>query len=858
MTSESRNESPRIVVNQQDSQGAQSGNHNLQQNFFGPIDLGGIAISKPHQLPHSARDFTGRTEEAARLAAILKNHAPGPVIVNLYGKPGVGKSALAVHVCHLLGAEFPDAHLYADLSDFDTSSVAASDQVLESFVYALAPAALQVPLGSAALKTRYRSLLHEKHCLILLDNASRSRDVNPLLAGSSGTAFVITSRRPLSSIPGVQLEGLPTMASDNAVSLLLEISERALLNSNDTRDANVIADLCGLLPLAIRITGASLRRRPHWTLARMIARLADEQTRLERLREADLDVKSNFLVSYADLSPNEAKAFRMLGLLDLPEFDTATSAKLLDLAEPETEELLEGLVEAQLLEATSATYRFHDLLRLFSRDCLEAEVASNIQTSARERVNRHLMTQIVSNLNEATFRTTVVRLADIISDSPSKIDHTIARRLADLAMPSLATGKSFDALEIMNSPRSVLIVGAPGSGKSTLLAQFANKLARTADAATGAVALLIPLRQYPQFAESIEDHLLELVRSRVPLYAAADPLRRLVSSGRIVILLDGLDEIQVDQRVHTVGAIQLWLERNTGARAILTCRAGVVPMNLDLGVWDRFELVDLSLDEVRTLAELLLRGSPTEAANEVVKEFLETVMPTELASNPLFVTFLLGLYQRERRLPRSLSTLLERYVELASERWDSVRGIGVDIADRVFTTQVLGKIALLMLMRGQQAIVASEAIELVRTESELRPMPDATAVEERAANYLSYLTERSSLITDVHAGQSDQPAYAFRHRVILEYFAARLLSRQVESPEELVDRLLALRYAATRVFIELTIDGYGRGRSEANLIARMSARFDQQESKCDPGQEYAIRAFRDELRRRSALALRDC
>jgi hypothetical protein len=80
-----------------------------------------------------------------------------------------------------------------------------------------------------------------------------------------------------------------------------------------------------------------------------------------------MSVEATFQVGYRALAPDRARAMRLCALLDAADFPVAVAAMLLDQPEQETEEQLEHLVEAGLLEPHSADrYRFHDLVRAFA------------------------------------------------------------------------------------------------------------------------------------------------------------------------------------------------------------------------------------------------------------------------------------------------------------------------------------------------------------------------------------------------------------------------------------------------------------------------------------------------------------
>ncbi|MBP2473777.1 DNA-binding SARP family transcriptional activator [Crossiella equi] len=89
-----------------------------------PQDRNGIPV---HQLPLDIAGFTGRSSQ---VADILR--APEGCTV-VYGQPGVGKTALAVHCGHRLKERFPDGQLYVDLRGHSPSEALTAGAVLARF-----------------------------------------------------------------------------------------------------------------------------------------------------------------------------------------------------------------------------------------------------------------------------------------------------------------------------------------------------------------------------------------------------------------------------------------------------------------------------------------------------------------------------------------------------------------------------------------------------------------------------------------------------------------------------------------------------------------------------------------------------
>ncbi|MFC7646631.1 BTAD domain-containing putative transcriptional regulator [Streptosporangium lutulentum] len=348
------------------AEGAESVQHE-QQGAHGTPEL-----PRPAQLPAAVSDFTGRRQIIARLHTLLSSPSgsEGVPVAAISGIGGVGKTALAVHVAHAMQDLFPDGQLYADLRGYGEEPT-APESVLAAFLRGLGLPADIIPDGLAERSALFRSLLAERRMLVLLDNARDAAQVSHLLPGSTGCAAIVTSRGKLADLAAARLVDLDVMEPDEALVLFGTVAGAERVAAERAAAMDVVA-ACGFLPLAVRIVAARLAARPSWTVASLVPRLADERRRLDEMRVGNLAVEATFALGYGQLSPAQARAFRLLSLPGGPAISIGAASAVLALSPTDTEDILESLVDASLLEAPApGRYRFHDLLKLFARRTAE-------------------------------------------------------------------------------------------------------------------------------------------------------------------------------------------------------------------------------------------------------------------------------------------------------------------------------------------------------------------------------------------------------------------------------------------------------------------------------------------------------
>ncbi|MFF9352381.1 ATP-binding protein [Streptomyces sp. NPDC014734] len=336
-------------------------------------------------LPRDVRDFTAREESLARLRTMAEE-GPAPVVL-ITGQPGLGKTAFAVRAAHSLAGHYPDGQFTVDLRGTHTQP-AAPREVLGRLLHACGVALTALPQDTEDRTDLFRTVARERRMLLLLDDAADEEQVRPLFPADGPSLTLVTGRSTLAGLENAHRITLGVLRREEAVALLARVigPERVAAEAQAARD---LADLCGRLPLAVRIAAQRLAAQPQERLAKLAALLADESRRLDGLRAGDLQVRAAFALSYARLDPSARRMLRRATLAAGPDFSPRTVALLSRTTQRQAELCTQELADRGLLQPdpTAERYRFHDLLRLFAAEQLAeddpAELARTREDAAR-------------------------------------------------------------------------------------------------------------------------------------------------------------------------------------------------------------------------------------------------------------------------------------------------------------------------------------------------------------------------------------------------------------------------------------------------------------------------------------------
>ncbi|MFE2595126.1 tetratricopeptide repeat protein [Streptomyces sp. NPDC059396] len=362
-------------------------------------------------LPQPDGPFAGRRAELAQIAqwvhAARASTETRPTVVVIHGDPGSGRTALAVRAAHRLKDQFRGACV-VDLRGGGAGEAPLStrDALLHLLNRLGAPREqlLFRERTSPEQQVRRLSELYHRHLTdlpvtVVLDDASDPEQVATLVPERSESLVLVTARQPL-ELPAATpawVHQLPLEALDGAGAeeLLREVAPAgpgAAGAPYDAQSADRVRELCGGLPLALRVAGSSLGERTAQRLAADLAAYGQGGP-----------VERALWLRYTDQGEQARRLLRRLALAGRASLGAAAAAALLATDEQEAGQLLTALSGAGLIDHVRASrYRLHDAVRTFAQARLQDEEEAADRTAAQERLIR----------NYAELADSVIRLVD--------------------------------------------------------------------------------------------------------------------------------------------------------------------------------------------------------------------------------------------------------------------------------------------------------------------------------------------------------------------------------------------------------------------------------------------------------------
>jgi tetratricopeptide (TPR) repeat protein len=345
-----------------------------------------------------AAGFVGRERELEGLrgeigrAGLGKKGSRRARVLLVAGRPGSGRTAVALRLAAEVAGRYPDGQFFARLTSDEGEPVAPA-QTARTLLLAMGAPEAEDPVAALRAATADRGML------IVLDDVVRADQLEGLLPDAPDSLVVATSDGPLSGIPDVRpctLGGLDTPA---AVELLSHTIGSTRVTC-DPRAAETLVQELGGHPAALRLVASWLATLPQLSVADAATRLravSDEAPQAAQDRPAarastPAELVRAFRLVHEELPPTAARMLRLLALAPAGVVDAQVASALAGCSVAAAQSTLDDFVTGALLTAVEPAsappprYRVPGCLEPLLRALLETKDRPEDVRLARARM----------------------------------------------------------------------------------------------------------------------------------------------------------------------------------------------------------------------------------------------------------------------------------------------------------------------------------------------------------------------------------------------------------------------------------------------------------------------------------------
>ncbi len=377
----------------------------------------------------------------------------------------------------------------------------------------------------------------------------------------------------------------------------------------------------------------------------------------------------------------------------------------------------------------------------------------------------------------------------------------------------------------------LMILGKPGAGKTTFLKWIAIQC-NNGQSRADQVPAFVTLKAFAE-AKGQPDLLTYLGGQWADCGVKdAQATVTLLSKGRVLLLLDGLDEVRDLDHDRVLQEIRDFSTRFRNCQFVMTCRIAAREYT-----FEQFTEVEVADFDDEQIADFVGKWFIAKQDPMKIDRFLEklrgNVRIRELATNPLLLTLLCLVFQETADFPTNRSELYREGLDVLLKKWDAKRNIERDaLHQRSVIYQslslqrkeaLLSQIAFTTFERGdiffKQQAVENYIAEFIRNLPNVSDEPESLELDSEAI--LKSIEAQHGLLVERARG-----IYSFSHLTFQEYFTARKIAfspitQSLAAWGDLVSHITETRWQ--EIFL-LTV---GILQSADDLVLLMKAQIDQ-------------------------------
>ncbi|HEY9612018.1 NACHT domain-containing NTPase [Allocoleopsis sp.] len=330
----------------------------------------------------------------------------------------------------------------------------------------------------------------------------------------------------------------------------------------------------------------------------------------------------------------------------------------------------------------------------------------------------------------------------------------------------------------------LMVLGKPGAGKTTFL-QYLAVQCNQGHFQAHLIPVFIVLKNFAEDALDEGDiSLLDYInqdfyRSEV----AEQEVETLLSQGRLLILLDGLDEVPEAASNEVIKHIRKLSDKYYKNQLVITCR--IAAQEYRFRGFTEVEIADFKPLQIEAFAKkwfvAVARNSPKSGLQKASLFLEQLALPEnqqirELATTPVLLNLSCLVFQAKADFPLRRSDLYKQGLDLLLIRWDEARGIKRDEIYRNLSLphklQLLSQLAAISFSKGEYFFEENTLQHLIADylRTLLPAQIDESALELDSAVVLKAIEAQHGLLVERARG-----IYSFSHLTFQEYFTARAI-----------------------------------------------------------------------------------
>ncbi len=368
-----------------------------------------------------------------------------------------------------------------------------------------------------------------------------------------------------------------------------------------------------------------------------------------------------------------------------------------------------------------------------------------------------------------------LEISDLQGFQPEEFDRLGLGKVRQERVPGLKAVERYTKL---------MVLGKPGAGKTTFL-QYLAIHCNQGDFQAHRVPVFIRLKT---FAEDALDEnnfsLLDYINQEFYRYGISQQeVEILLNQGRILILLDGLDEVPEVASDEIIRQIRKVSEQHYKNQLIITCR--IAAQEYRFRGFTEVEIADFKPEQIETFVNKWFVAVARNSQEEGLKKaslFLEQMeLPgnqpiKELAATPVLLNLTCLVFQAKADFPAKRSDLYKQGLDLLLIRWDESRGIRRDEVYRNLSLphklQLLSQLAAISFEQGDYFFEESTIQQLITDylRTLLNAQADSAALELDSGAVLKSIEAQHGLLVE-----RARRIYSFSHLTFQEYLTARAI-----------------------------------------------------------------------------------